>query len=237
VLLAGAGVAVVGAVGLACTPTAERLSGPAGQAPSGSVEPAPSMSRMGAAPPTTERVPSAGRMLPAPPRRPAPATFTYAVRSVGAVRTDRRTFAAAALAVYADPRGWASAGMAFREVPDGGDFTLWIAAADRVAGFGPPCDRSWSCRSGRNVVINEDRWRSGSPTRVLAGDLPAYRAMAINHETGHWLGLSHRRCPAQGALAPVMQQQSISLQGCRANAWPTAPELAAVANLHPRPTG
>jgi hypothetical protein len=186
-------------------------------------------------------MPSAGQMLPAPARRPAPTaalTYTYSVRSVGVVQTDLRTFAAAARGMYADPRGWARGGrMAFREVPAGGNFTLWLAAADRVSGFGPPCDRFWSCRAGRNVVINEDRWRSGSPTGVFAGDLPSYRAMAINHETGHWLGLSHRMCPAPGAVAPLMQQQSIDLQGCRPNAWPTPPERAAVAARHPRPTG
>ena len=77
-------------------------------------------------------------------------------------------------------------------------------------------------RNGRNVVVNEARWLSGSPSGVLAGDLPGYRAMVLNHETGHWLGLSHRLCPRASDLAPLMQQQSIALQGCRPNAWPTA---------------
>ena len=187
---------------------------------------------------TPAALPSASRVLPPrPPRRPPAVTFTYSVRPAGPVRADLQEFAAAARQVYGDPRGWSSGGMAFRQVPDGGDFTLWIATPDRVEAFGSVCDRTWSCRNGRNVIVNEARWLSGSPSGVLAGDLPAYRAMVINHETGHWLGLSHRPCPAAGAPAPLMQQQSIALQGCRPNAWPTPPERAAVASRHPVPTG
>jgi len=52
--------------------------------------------------------------------------------------------------------------------------------------------------------------------------------MVINHETGHWLGLGHSQCPASGAPAPIMQQQSIDLQGCVINSWPLAGELDAV---------
>jgi Protein of unknown function (DUF3152) len=185
----------------------------------------------------TASVPSAGPVLPSAPTGADGRIFTYSVRAAGAVRTDLEEFARAARRTYADARGWSSRGlMVFRQVPDGGDFTLWIATPERVQAFGSVCDRTWNCRSGRNVIINEVRWQSGSPSGVLAGDLAAYRAMAINHETGHWLGLSHRNCPAPGAPAPVMQQQSIDLQGCRPNPWPTEPERAAVAG-RPRPTG
>jgi hypothetical protein len=57
--------------------------------------------------------------------------------------------------------------------------------------------------------------------------------MVINHETGHWLGQGHRYCPRRGAYAPVMQQQSISLQGCRAHIWPRRNEIRSVRGTMP----
>ena len=44
---------------------------------------------------------------------------------------------------------------------------------------------------------------------------------------GHFLGLGHVECPAEGAPAPVMMQQSKGLNGCRANPWPLPAEIAA----------
>jgi hypothetical protein len=63
-----------------------------------------------------------------------------------------------------------------------------------------------------------------SATSSWTGTLPEYRAMVVNHETGHQLGFNHLYCQGTGQLAPVMQQQSISLQGCLFNAWPTTAE-------------
>ena len=151
--------------------------------------------------------------------------YTYEVRGL-ANSSSLESFAAAAASNYADPRGWTLGGsIAFRRVASGGNFTLWLAAASRVPGFGSPCDSSYSCRVGRNVVINETRWLTGSPSWNATGaSLADYRHMVLNHETGHWLGFGHAFCGGAGQLAPVMQQQSISMQGCRPNSWPTASE-------------
>jgi hypothetical protein len=52
--------------------------------------------------------------------------------------------------------------------------------------------------------------------------------MVIDHETGHWLGQGHAFCARPGALAPVMQQQSKGMHGCRPNPWPLPWEIRAV---------
>lgn len=75
-----------------------------------------------------------------------------------------------------------------------------------------------SCRNGNDVVINARRWVNG--TASYAGQLTRYRQYVINHEIGHSFGLGHRSCPASGAKAPVMLQQTIGLQGCDPSPWP-----------------
>jgi hypothetical protein len=147
--------------------------------------------------------------------------ITYSVAGRGNT-SDLDAFAAFAAGTYADPQGWAHDGARrFERVSAGGDFTLWLAADAQMSTFGGSCDVIWSCRSGRNVVINEDRWLGASPAWSESGaSLADYRNMVINHETGHWLGFGHELCDAAGEAAPVMQQQSMGLQGCAPNPWP-----------------
>jgi hypothetical protein len=152
---------------------------------------------------------------------------TYTVTARGRVRADLATFRAVVAATYADPRGWLRAHHRFLEVAQGGDFTVVLAQAAVLPGFSSVCSSSYSCQIGRFVVINESRWRHGSP--YFPADLATYRQMLVDHETGHWLGRGHAFCPRPGALAPVMQQQSKGMQGCRPNAWPLPWEIRAVA--------
>lgn len=157
------------------------------------------------------------------------ASYTYDVVRWGNTTSDFDTFKSNAMETLADRRGWISGGAKFTQVASGGDFTLVLATPDQVAGASSGCSAEWSCRVGRYVIINDSRW-SGATTawNQAGGNLRDYRHMVINHEIGHYLGFGHRFCSAAGALAPIMQQQSIDLQGCKFNPWPTQSELDSV---------
>jgi hypothetical protein len=153
-------------------------------------------------------------------------TVRYHVETRGRITTSLKEFKVQAQQTYADPRGWRAAGIRFVPVAHGGAFTLVLAQASLVPSFSSSCSSMWSCRVGRFVIINQDRWKNASPA-WNAAHLPLrdYRHMVVNHETGHWLGLHHATCPGKGRLAPVMMQQSKGLQGCRFNPFPTIHEI------------
>jgi len=151
---------------------------------------------------------------------------TYDVTTKGAIRANVAEFKAQANATLNDSRGWARLGVRFQEVASGGMFTLVLSEASQLPSFSPGCGTEYSCRAGRYVIINQDRWLGATPSwNNAGGSLRDYRHMVVNHETGHWLGHDHAQCPGAGQPALVMQQQSISLQGCSFNPWPTASEL------------
>ena len=161
------------------------------------------------------------------PRLDAYRLHTYSVRTRGAVRADVEVFRASVAATYADRRGWLGAHHRFRPAAPGrdGDFTVVLSRSRYLPAFSSGCSTSYSCRAGRNVIINETRWRFGS--RFFPGTLDEYRDMVVNHETGHWLGFGHAYCSAPDRRAPVMQQQSKGVQGCRVNPWPLPREVSA----------
>ncbi|HET6152178.1 MAG TPA: DUF3152 domain-containing protein [Marmoricola sp.] len=152
-------------------------------------------------------------------------SFTYSIGTRGRITANLKVFARIAAQVYANPRGWRSAGYEFRQVAHGGDFTLVLSNARQMPSFGYPCDSTWSCRVGRNVIINQTRWLHASPAWNAAHQPRLeYRTMVIDHETGHWLGHHHLTCPGKGQLAPLMMQQSKGLHGCRFNPYPLPSE-------------
>jgi hypothetical protein len=150
------------------------------------------------------------------------------------VEEDLEVFAEFVDATLGDGRGWTTGGeRRFQRVPEDGtyEFTIYLATG---ATAGRMCataglnvlaptlpDGGVSCHFTGHVVLNLHRWRMSVPHFIDAGEtLETYRQMVLNHEVGHALGRGHEACPGPGEPAPVMQQQTIRLDGCVAYPWP-----------------
>ena len=164
----------------------------------------------------------------AAPAGAATVEYTYSINSKGVIASPVGEFGDVVADTLADPRGWSLGGsIRFRRVDTGGSFRLWLTANALVPSFGGPCTTFYSCQPGQDIVINEDRWRTGSP--YWPGPVGEYRHMVLNHEIGHWLGLNHVGCSGTAALAPIMMQQSKGVGACRPNPWPLPSERSRVA--------
>ena len=132
-------------------------------------------------------------------------------------------FAALIDETLADERSWIASGQwRLQRVSSGPfDFTVYLAAPKTVERLCPSVgtDGYTSCREGNNVAINLARWWGAVP-EYKGTDIKIYRQYAINHEVGHRLGKNHELCPGAGQPAPVMQQQTLKLAGCKPNSWP-----------------
>ncbi|MEU3405525.1 DUF3152 domain-containing protein [Streptomyces sp. NPDC006670] len=144
---------------------------------------------------------------------------------------DPQLFAEAVQRTLNDPRSWAHDGdMTFERVPEGkADFVITLASPGTTGAWCAKSDLDTtidnvSCDSAstERVMINAFRWGQGSPT-YGADQMFAYRQMLINHEVGHRLGHGHVSCTKPGSLAPIMQQQTKSLDidnvHCLPNPW------------------
>jgi hypothetical protein len=135
---------------------------------------------------------------------------------------DLTTFTAFVQQTFGDRRGWTSGGKWRLQLVGPGesaDFTLYLATpGTRAKLCNNAHDLYTSCRNGAAVVLNVVRWQRAVPD--YPASLEVYRQYMVNHETGHRLGNGHELCAGGGRLAPVMQQQTLGMHGCTANAWP-----------------
>jgi len=129
-------------------------------------------------------------------------------------------------AVLDHDHGWKAAGRELVRVDEHEHFSIVLARPSTVDRLCKPLRTGgiYSCGRNRRASLNELRWRTG--VEPWADDLDGYRVYMINHEVGHLLGMPHRKCHEPGHPAPVMVQQSKSLDGCTAHGWPAEFELA-----------
>ncbi|PVZ08537.1 DUF3152 domain-containing protein [Actinomycetospora cinnamomea] len=138
-------------------------------------------------------------------------TYTVEVEDGVTVPEGEQAFATAVDATLTDPRSWVGSGqIAVRRIDSGvPDFRVSLSAqmtsrgqCGYAIGYEASC---WRSDLGR-VLINGARWVRGAG--AFDGQLGLYRQYAINHEVGHVFNNGHVPCPENGALAPVMMQQS-----------------------------
>jgi hypothetical protein len=120
------------------------------------------------------------------------------------------------------PNKISNASWSFQRV-DGSDYSVRLRLAtpgtvDKLcAAVGVSTQGIYSCRYGQTILLNLRRWLrgiQGFPAGI------AFHDMTINHEMGHFLGFDHMKCPGAGMVAPIMQTQTIALNGCVPNAFP-----------------
>lgn len=164
-----------------------------------------------------EVVPGTGRVHGTGPLK------LFIVEVEGGLGEDPQAFADLVDQTLTDPRSWGNGGrLSFQRVASGPvAFRVTLASpatVDRLCAALNTNGYTSCYDSHGRAVLNQARWETGVPW--YADDMTTYRRYMINHEVGHALGHSHVFCPRPGALAPTMQQQTLGMQGCRANPWP-----------------
>jgi hypothetical protein len=155
--------------------------------------------------------------------------YRYQVMVQDGVGPTPAGFAAAVDATLGGARGWTNKGVRFQRVSSGScDFVVELATAatsEKIcAGYGLHTGGEVSCRGGKEVVINLDRWLHADPEPAWSGHLSTYRDLVVNHEVGHFLGYHHMSCPGSGKPLPVMATPyTTGLRGCAVNGWPYSP--------------
>lgn len=161
-----------------------------------------------------------------------------------------KAFAQTVEAILSDPRGWTGSGeVSLKRVGADAanpDFRVSLTSPEtthkaQVCGHAIEYESSCYNSNLHRVVINLARWVRGA--MAFQGDIGLYRQYVVNHEVGHALGNTHVGCPKDGALAPLMMQQTFGVANdyvaklngdlnsvggpvpangkvCRPNAWP-----------------
>ena len=147
---------------------------------------------------------------------------TFAVEMEQGLPGAEEDFADAVEMILGDPRSWGEGGeRSLQRVDDtdDADVRVLLAAPDTVDELCAPLSTNGhvSCAQGNRAIINQNRWVAG--VDHFDDDLETYRIYLINHEVGHTFGHGHVNCPEKGEIAPVMQQQTLDLQGCEPNGW------------------
>ncbi len=172
--------------------------------------------------------------------------YTYSVEVERGIDTQQyggdRTFAKLVDATLANPKSWIGDGkVSFRRVDSGEpDLRISLSSTDtarELCGYQIKLETSCYYPPDARVVLNEARWVRGA--QAFEGDDLTYRQYLINHEVGHGIGYEkHQPCKQNGALAPIMMQQTFGTANsqimaldpemkdvdrslvCKPNAWP-----------------
>lgn len=148
--------------------------------------------------------------------------FSYTVEIENGINTTgyggNDAFVSLVDSTLAHPNGWTvDPRFGFEHISiDSGqepDLRIQLTSAETIGGLcGNELAIETSCfyNDGNRVLINEFRWVRGADP--FDGDLGSYRQYVINHEVGHGIGYAeHVACAADGELAPIMMQQTLTL--------------------------
>lgn len=167
--------------------------------------------------------------VPGPASTAAGRVVRYTVEMEGGLGVDAAQVARTVRSVLLDARGWqredhvrfVNVSPAEADRGDAVDIRVTLASPALTDRLCHPLRTlsQVSCWNGTRSVLNLRRWLLGDDS--YGTDVARYRVYQVSHEVGHGLGHGHRTCPAPGHRAPVMVQQTLSLQGCKPWPYPT----------------